>query len=156
MNVTDQLKQIGIFFTQKGPISVLEQVSVPLVSPVKGDGISGHSQRMTVGMGLRPVLSRRWTRLLIEAQAKQTVDDSFRIFRMPQRKSSYVLLTPECGLALNPACGNSSGVFWLSVRSAATMKNTSSLKSHPIAIKSDNYRWVHYNICSKGYLFKHT
>jgi len=41
MNVTDQLQQVSILFTQKGLKSILKQVAVAFMTPVKLLSITG-------------------------------------------------------------------------------------------------------------------
>ena len=42
MDVSDQLQQIGVFFTDDGFIAILKQMPHPSVAVVKGHGITGH------------------------------------------------------------------------------------------------------------------
>jgi hypothetical protein len=42
MDVSDQLQQIGVFFTDDGFIAILEQMPHPTVAVIEGHGISGH------------------------------------------------------------------------------------------------------------------
>jgi hypothetical protein len=41
MNVSDQFQEIGILLTQNGFVTILEEMAISAVPPVKGNGISG-------------------------------------------------------------------------------------------------------------------
>lgn len=42
MNVADQFQKIGVFFTDDGFVSVLEEVAAASMAFIEGDGIAGH------------------------------------------------------------------------------------------------------------------
>jgi hypothetical protein len=42
MDITDQLQEIGLVFTDDRFIAILKEMPISLVAAVEGDGITGH------------------------------------------------------------------------------------------------------------------
>jgi hypothetical protein len=100
VNVSDKLKQIGIFFTQDGLVAVLKELTVPAVAAIESDRIprkhssydtgnrDGPCSEEEVGMVWNQRPSITWSRSARKDVA-QSIEERFPIFVIPEDPPSF-------------------------------------------------------------------